>query len=212
MNGGYEDGYKACPCFWGCEPGSLVRRLASLIDLRNARVLDAGCGEGKNAAFIAAAGGKVDAVDVSQVAIENGKRVWGHMDAIKWHVSDFQTWLRHSEPYDVVVAYGVLHCLTSRSDLEFAVDALRRATKDGGHHVVCAFNVRHQELIAHPGLRPTLIAHDEFRSMYEHDCIVFESDADITETHPHNGIEHTHSLSRLIVQIRHHYEPLPATT
>ncbi len=212
MNGGYDDGYRACSCFWGREPGSLVTRLPSLTDLKAARVLDAGCGEGKNAAFIAAAGGIVDAVDVSRLAIENGKRIWGHMEAIRWHVCDLLTWLRSSEAYDVVIAYGVLHCLASRNDLIRTIELLRNVTKHGGYHVICAFNLRHQELIAHPGLRPTLIEHREYLRSYERDLILFDSDTDLTETHPHNGLAHTHSLSRLIVQVRHEHESLPSTT
>ncbi len=48
MSGGYDDGYRECPCFWGDEPGSLVRVLCDHIGpVRGFAVLDAGCGEGK---------------------------------------------------------------------------------------------------------------------------------------------------------------------
>jgi hypothetical protein len=28
LNGGYDDGYSRCPCFWGKSAGSLVQRFA----------------------------------------------------------------------------------------------------------------------------------------------------------------------------------------
>jgi len=50
LNGGYEDGYSRCPCFWGRSAGSLVQRFVSDHSFaRGFRVLDLGSGEGKNA-------------------------------------------------------------------------------------------------------------------------------------------------------------------
>jgi tellurite methyltransferase len=52
--GGYDDGYRACACFWGQRPGSLVPRLLEHIpDPAGVTVLDAACGEGKNAIYLA---------------------------------------------------------------------------------------------------------------------------------------------------------------
>jgi predicted nicotinamide N-methyase len=57
IDGGYDDGYSACPCFWGSSPGSLVRALLDNNPLLAGRaVLDLGCGEGKNANAFALAG------------------------------------------------------------------------------------------------------------------------------------------------------------
>ena len=69
MNGGYDAGYIACPCFWGRSPGSLVRLLDKyIVDFSGMEVLDAGCGEGKNAAFLSQRGARVRAIDVSEAA------------------------------------------------------------------------------------------------------------------------------------------------
>ena len=53
--GGYDDGYRNCPCFWGTEPGSLRKSCCAIHVVSVSRaspMLDAGCGEGKNAAFL----------------------------------------------------------------------------------------------------------------------------------------------------------------
>src|SRR5690242_16399740 len=64
--GPYDDRYARCPCFWGREPGSLIRRLeAHIPSFAGLTVLDAGCGEGKNAAYLSERGAVVHAVDCS---------------------------------------------------------------------------------------------------------------------------------------------------
>ena len=74
IDGGYDSGYRACPCFWGSDPGSLVARLAEIIpSFEGFQVLDAGCGEGKNAFFLAAKGAVVQAYDISQLAVQHAE-------------------------------------------------------------------------------------------------------------------------------------------
>jgi 2-polyprenyl-3-methyl-5-hydroxy-6-metoxy-1,4-benzoquinol methylase len=75
LNGGYEDGYSRCPCFWGRSAGSLVQRFLSDYSFaRGLRVLDLGSGEGKNAFAFASAGAVVVAVDCSALGLANGQR------------------------------------------------------------------------------------------------------------------------------------------
>ena len=49
LNGGYDDGYSRCARFWGRSPGSLVQRFIANVACKGLRILDLGCGEGKNA-------------------------------------------------------------------------------------------------------------------------------------------------------------------
>src|SRR3954453_10231067 len=90
-DGGYDDGYSACPCFWGTRPGTLVRQIADrLSDFRGLRVLDAGCGEGKNAVFLSELGATVLATDVSVRAIANARAAWGPTPGIEWRVASVE--------------------------------------------------------------------------------------------------------------------------
>lgn len=98
-NGGYEDGYKSCPCFWGGSPGSLIKAfLKEPSSCEGLSVLVLGCGEGKNAAAFASAGALVDAVDCSAQAIANGRRAFPH-SSIAWVVADAVDYLRRSRVY-----------------------------------------------------------------------------------------------------------------
>jgi len=178
-------------------------RVTDIEDLGGKRILDAGCGEGKNAAFAASLGASVDAVDVSELALEHGKRILGATVGINWHLGDIRECLFFRGAYDVVIAYGLLHCLPSEHALRDTVKRLRALTRNDGLHVICAFNSRMQELHAHPGFEPTLLSHDALTGLYGADDILFQSDTNLTEAHPHNRITHTHSLTRIIARVKH---------
>jgi SAM-dependent methyltransferase len=159
--GGYDDGYKLCPCFWGREPSSLVRRLEEWLPaLDGLRVLDAGCGEGKNAAFFAERGAVVDAFDISALAIAHARALFSTAPNLRLAVADVRDMPLAPAVYDVVVAYGVLHCLPDEAAVRSVLDRLAEATRPGGLHVVCVFNDRSQDLSAHPELTPVLLQHE----------------------------------------------------
>lgn len=198
--GGYEEGYGACPCFWGKEPGSYVRRLAAQIgDLSGKRVLDLGCGEGKNAAFLAKAGAVVTAVDISARALLNGKAIWGDVAGLTWVQGDATSQCWPPSSFDIVILYGFLHCLPNEATAFRLVSVLKKATSPAGFHVVCSFNSRHHELgEAHPGFSPLLLSHFYYLALYRDWDIIESSDSDLVETHPHNRIEHRHTMTRIL--------------
>jgi tellurite methyltransferase len=201
MNGGYDEGYRECACFWGTEPASYVRLLHGKIPrISGLRILDVGCGEGKNAVYLAAQGAAVDAIDVSHLAIRNGRRRWPDLAGVRWQIADVRTIGLPDQHYDVVIAYGLLHCLRSAMEIASVVDKLKRTARPSGYLVLCAFNDRKQDLTAHPGFHPCLLSHADYMRLLDGCEIIAISDHDLTERHPHNNIEHTHSLSRILAQ------------
>lgn len=201
MGGGYDEGYKACPCFWGNEPGSLITRLETILgDFSNLSVLDAGCGEGKNSAYIARREAKVHAIDVSEIGLRNAKEMWANTKNITWEIEDVCSSDFEKNKYHVIIAYGLLHCLSSDKEIEYLVRKFQAATKQGGYHVICSFNDRHQDLSAHPNFHPTLAKHDFYINLYDGWDILYDSNEILEEIHPHNNIKHSHSLTRLIAR------------
>ncbi len=172
----------------------------NIADSSGLKVLDAGCGEGKNAAFLAQQGAEVEAIDISDLAIQNARRQWPEMRRLTWRVGDIRCLDFQPEYYDVVVAYGVLHCLQSPAEIHTTLLRLKQTTRPSGYLVLCAFNQRRQELGAHPGFTPCLLSHTEYTSLFSGWQIIAVSDADLTEFHPHNHIEHTHSLTRILAR------------
>jgi tellurite methyltransferase len=190
----------ACACFWGLEPGSFVTGLLSrLASVSGLEVLDAGCGEGKNAHAFAARKARVVAVDCSELAIAHARATW-HDDLVTWLCADIRDVKLETGRFDVVVAYGLLHCLENRSAVSSVLAQLMQATRPGGYNVVCSFNDRRQDLSAHPGFTPCLLPHTFFLDTYNPWLLLEASDRDLHETHPHNGIPHVHSMTRLLVR------------
>ena len=200
-DGGYDDGYGSCDCFWGNEPSSLILKLSSLLDgVPGLNVLDVGAGEGKNAIYMAGLGANVTAIECSSLALRNAKKMDGS-ERVNWMEGDIRSFDLHAESFDVVVAYGLLHCLRNAEEIAGLAEKLQIATKQGGYHVVCTFNSRYQDFQrAHPGFSPCLLPHLFYEGLYS-DWLMLEcTDRDLIETHPNNGIEHTHSMTRVIAR------------
>jgi tellurite methyltransferase len=199
-SGGYEAGYAACDSFWGLEPGTYVRKLVQMVGpLSGMRALDVGCGEGKNAALLAKLGAEVTGVEICQLALEHAKGLHSCI-AVKWVCADVTEESWPSEYFDIVIAYGLFHCMSSSGEIERLQLALSNATRIGGYHVICTFNDRDQDLSAHPGFDPCLAPHEFYLQLYRDWRIVVVSDENIQEAHPHNMIPHHHSLTRLLAQ------------
>jgi SAM-dependent methyltransferase len=197
-DGGYDEGYRAVPCFWGEEPGSLVREFLSVNSANGLRVLDLGAGEGKNASALARAGAIVDAVELSSSAIENGIGRFG--DGFNWIHADVRTLSPGGGSYDLIVNYGLAHCMDTEAELDQLLAETRSALRPAGHYILVAFNARSQDLRAHPGFEPLLMPHEWYLSQFEGWDFIHESDTILNETHPHNNVPHHHSMTRLMVR------------
>jgi tellurite methyltransferase len=198
-DGGYEEGYQASSCFWGMHPSSLVTSFLESHDVTGHRILDLGCGEGKNAKAFAGAGSMIDAVDCSARAINNGKLLFGS-SLITWHVADATQWILSSSSYHLVMAYGLFHCLTTKDELSALIAHMNACTKANGYNIICTFNDRTHDLAAHPGFKPLLLPHSWYLNNYRHWAIEFETDTILYEAHPHNRLPHHHSMTRMIVR------------
>ncbi|WP_207460240.1 class I SAM-dependent methyltransferase [Azospirillum sp. SYSU D00513] len=163
---------------------------------------DLGGGEGKNAAAFARAGASVTCIDCSDIAISNGKAAFPDL-GISWCVGDAEEILSERTKYDVVVMYGLLHCMPSEAAISNLVHRAIGATKPGGMHILVSFNDRSQDLaLAHPGFHPTLLPHLAYMRLYSGHDILCATDSILEEVHPHNGIPHHHSVTRMVVEIR----------
>lgn len=203
MSGGYDDGYSVCKCFWGQDPGSQLEWLAEqLPTLSGLRILDLGCGEGKNAIYCARLGAQVTAIDVSEKALRNAKNNWPATDygKVKWIVQDAQLFDFRDGQYDIIIMYGLCHCLSEIGAVEGLLRRAQANTVRGGYNVLCAFNNRKHDLSAHSGFSPLLLPHEFYENLYSSWELLAISDADLFETHPHNNIPHFHSLTRAVTR------------
>ncbi|WBQ03892.1 class I SAM-dependent methyltransferase [Kribbella sp. CA-293567] len=199
-DGGYDEGYAACPCFWGKDPATLVERAATLTDLSSAKVLDIGCGEGKNSYYLASRGADVRAFDVSGLAIEHTKKLWPPLENLRFEVGDLRQVELDGE-FDLVLATGSFHCLRDRAEVGDALARMQALTRPGGLNVFSAFNDRSQDLSGHGAhFQPCLLPHEYYVDAYRDWELLHASDTDLADFHPHTEVPHHHSITRLLAR------------
>jgi len=198
----YDEGYSICPCFWGTKPAWLVEAARSYFPgFDNVRVLDIGCGDGKNAYFLASLGAQVRAVDISPLAIEHAKCAWPSLQNLTWEVGDIRHLHFLIDFFDIIVATGILHCLKDKVEMKAVIHRMKSATKQGGFNIISAFNTRFQDLSGHgPHFHPCLLPHSFYVEAYNDWEVIHKSDKDLDDIHPHNQILHHHSITRILAR------------
>ena len=119
--------YLAQPDVWGTTPAArIVAEVTAAEDagLTVGTAVDLACGDGRHARWLAAHGWRVQAVDFSEVAIDQARGKDsddGRSGSVDWVVGDATTWAP-SEPVDLVVV-GFLH---------LPLDTLTRVLRETG--------------------------------------------------------------------------------
>jgi SAM-dependent methyltransferase len=108
----WDNRYSSAGQLWSGQPNAQFAAHAA--DLEPGEALDAGCGEGADAIWLARRGWTVTAVDVSAVALERaaaaaraaGPDAAGRdiAQAISWRREDLLTWVPEPDRYDLVSA------------------------------------------------------------------------------------------------------------
>ena len=200
--GQYDLEYARCACFWGTAPGKYVRMVTR--HLPSGVVLDLGAGEGKNAIYLASLGFDVVAVECSEYALNNFKsRLQTESPTTRSRIQIIQADVTAYTPtreFDVVIAYGLLHCLQSPSAVVSAVRLMQGSTVEGGYNVVVSFTNSLPVPAVHDYLEPTLLEVGELESFYSSWQLVDSENAVIEEEHPTTKVLHKHSVCRLIAR------------
>ncbi|WP_406642012.1 methyltransferase domain-containing protein [Amycolatopsis sp. WGS_07] len=127
--GSWEERYRSQPEMWSGRPNAQL--VTEARDLEPGHALDAGCGEGGDAIWLAQQGWRVTAVDFSTTAIERGRAQaakLGVADRITWVAADLADWLPESK-YDLVTSH-FLHVPSAARTAAFA--RLADAVAPGG--------------------------------------------------------------------------------
>jgi SAM-dependent methyltransferase len=105
----WDDRYGSAGRLWSGQPNAQLVAQASGLDPAGGEALDAGCGEGADAIWLAAQGWAVTAVDVSAVALERGAAAAAAAGAdvagrIRWQREDLLEWGPEPGRYGLVSA------------------------------------------------------------------------------------------------------------
>ncbi|MBA2889204.1 thioredoxin reductase [Nonomuraea soli] len=113
-------------------------------DLTPGRALEAGCGEGTDARWLAGRGWRVSAVDISAAALDNAraKDAGGLVD---WQRADLTEWKPEDEAYDLVYS-AYVHPAGPRDDL---IARLAAAVAPGGTLLIVGHHPSDEHSAAH---------------------------------------------------------------
>jgi len=183
---------------FGIKPTKALEAMWESFD-KNWSVLDVGCGEGKNALFLAEKGFiNVDAFDISQSGINKLIRIasTNKIKIIAW-VEDL-TKYDFNKSYDLIMSHGVLHFVRKEEWKEFIIKA-KANTNLGGVHIMQVFTNR---VPASPDIAPFvkgLADEGELESIYQDWDIIEFSSYIFEDEHP--GVEkHLHASNRIIAK------------
>lgn len=198
----YDRRYGEGDYYWGLAPSHLCYEIMRLRPpTKPYRVLDIGCGEGKDAVFLARNGYDVTAFDLSEPGLRKARalaeRGGVRVDFFRADVCDF----RPDGTYDIVFSSGVLHYIP-KALREGILTHLKAHTAANGIHAVNVF-VRKPFLPPPPDAEPSELTADDWRSgelcMYYHDWLFHKSEERIFDCHS-GGTPHKHCMDVLIAE------------
>lgn len=162
------------------------------------RVLDVGCGEGRNSIFMAKLGCKVDAFDLSESGIAKAKLIAEAQGVqVNFFACDLADFV-FARDYDVILSHGVLHLPEREARSEF-IRKMQEHTAVGGYNAVGIFTDR---LPATPDNAPythSLFRVGELPEFYEGWELAHHLEGTFKDTHP-GDIHHEHAFERIIAR------------
>ena len=164
-----------------------------------ARVLDLGCGTGRNAVFLTRLGYHVSAVDISQVAVralESSAQSRGV--AVSTECADIRDIDLPAGHFDMILIYGLLNSIDP-FDWSAILHKVQLATKLGGINVVTYFN-RYSSVDSVDGREVIALAEPDFALGEYGGWAVIQHDSRC-ESHRHGARpEHQHVTERLAIR------------
>jgi len=195
----YDERYERSGYYWGKLPShSCYRVLQMLPPDRPLRLLDIGCGEGRNAVFFARNGYQVTAFDTSPGGIEKTKQLAADAGApVEAFAADINKF-RLTEPFDVLFSTGVLQYVPpgQRKDL---FSNYRRYTSPGGLNVFSVF-VKKPFIDKAPDAEKTAYKWISGELLtYYHEWKIEYSSEDIFDCMS-SGVAHQHAVNRIVAR------------
>lgn len=115
------------------EPAEALKDMMPRLKISRSRILVLGCGEGHDAALFAQAGHVVTAVDISPLALERAKKLYGHIEGLNFIQADlFDLPRSYDKSFDIIFEH-TCYCAVNPSLRQDLVKVWNRFLVDGGH-------------------------------------------------------------------------------
>lgn len=135
----YDERYNKDGYYWGLNPNRMCYEIMKLIPpVQPIKILDIGCGEGKDAVFFAKNGYIVSAFDITDKGLDKGKllaeKCGVYVDFFKADIMDY----RLDDTYDIIFSSGIFHFIKPEVRNEL-IENLKTHTNENGIHAINVF-------------------------------------------------------------------------
>ena len=179
------------------EPNVTITEFEHLINDQS-KILEAGCGEGQNAIYLAKQGHHVDAFDLSEHGIAKLKHRCELADTqVNAFVADLTAY-QIKQHYDMVICFGTLHFVEKDEWRRFIINA-KEYTNIGGIHIIQIFT---DTVPASEDIAPFAIGlakDEELKELYtDWEILQFKSYV-FEDEHP-NVPKHLHASNKIVAR------------
>ncbi len=195
----YDSKYSKKEFYWGLKPHNLVVDSIQYLP-SNAKVLDLGCGEGKNSFFLAKNNFDVTAVDFSEEGIrklnEFAKKEKLEITA---DVSDVKSYLQDCKKLDAIFAMNILQFIDEKNIFK-TIKQIQSRTKQNGLNVIASFvakNSKQKKMVLSKGRY--FFDEGELKELYKDWKILFYEEK-LGDWETHGEPRHRHFAVKIIAQ------------
>ncbi len=191
----YDEDYRKEEYFWGVEPNRYCYKVLEMMPpVRPLKLLDIGCGEGKDAVFFARCGYDVSAFDISEAGLEKTRRL-ADKARVSLRVFRADIWdYRLEETVDILYSSGVLHYIKP----ELRDEIMRNYKAHVNENGLAALHVFVEKPFIPPA--PDDNYHHLWKSgqlfTYFHDWLIDECSEYVFDCNS-SGVPHKHAANRL---------------
>ena len=198
----YDKRYHTEDYYWGLSPNHLCYEIMCLKPpTKPYKVLDIGCGEGKDAVFLARNGYHVTAFDISEQGLSKAREFADHcgvkIDFFKADIRDF----RLETDFDIIFSSGVFHYLPQEKR-KSVIDNFKEHTTLNGINVINVF-VRKPFIPLPPDMEESELSAGDWVSgelfTYYHDWLFKKNEERIFDCNS-SGVPHKHCMDVLIAE------------
>jgi tellurite methyltransferase len=195
----YNQKYSKKEFYWGLRPHNLVIDSIKYIPA-NAKILDLGCGEGKNSFFLAENNFDITSIDISKTGIKKLKKFAKKEKLnIKANISDIKSYLENCEKFDAIFGINVLQFIDQKNIFS-VIEKIKSKTKPDGINTIASFvakTLKKKEMILSKGRY--FFNKGELKELYKDWKILFYKE-ELSNWETHGEPRHRHFIVKLIAQ------------